>query len=267
VLEAFVGDTPFVLAEAFTPDGHVAATVDCADPKRIGDRLREAFPEVHLNIDHHISNPGYGTHNFIEDGTSATAEILAAFFLDQGLPLDATTAQALYVGIATDTGQFRFPSTTARVFELAAALLEHGAHAGDAAMELFEKERFAKLKLMERFLNSLRLEFDGRVCIGCLEDGIYQATGSDREDAEGLVDYARAIDGVEIGVLLEETNGSIKGSLRAKDGKHRVDQIAGDFNGGGHAAAAGFNLDGSIETVYPRLVAAIGERLGATPRS
>ncbi|MGF1448280.1 MAG: bifunctional oligoribonuclease/PAP phosphatase NrnA [Opitutales bacterium] len=264
VLEAFVGDTPFLQADAFSPNGQHAATVDCADPKRVGDRLRECFPEVRLNIDHHLSNPAYGQDNFIEQGTSATAEILAGFFLDLDLPIDPVTAQALYIGISTDTGQFRFGSTTARVFEICARLVEKGANAGDAAFELFEKERFAKLKLLEAFLGTLQLDFDGRVCIGVLEDGIYTRTQSDREDAEGLVDYARAIDGVEIGVLLEESNGSIKGSLRSKDPKYRVDQIAKNFNGGGHAAAAGFNIEGSITEFLPRLRDILSERLNET---
>ncbi len=264
VLQAFVGDTPFVQADAFTANGQLAATVDCADLKRVGERLRECFPQVRLNIDHHLSNPAYGQDNFIEQGTSATAEILAGFFLDLDLPIDPITAQALYIGISTDTGQFRFGSTTARVFEICARLIEKGANAGDAAFELFEKERFAKLKLMEVFLGTLRLEFDGRVCIGLLEDGVYERTQSDREDAEGLVDYARGIDGVEIGVLLEESRGSIKGSLRSKDPKYRVDQIARNFGGGGHAAAAGFNLESTIADFLPRLKETLGERLNQT---
>ncbi|MGF1483234.1 MAG: bifunctional oligoribonuclease/PAP phosphatase NrnA [Opitutales bacterium] len=263
VLKAFVGDTPFLLASDFTPDGHLAATVDCADPKRIGEHLRACFPQVRLNIDHHLSNPAYAEDNFIEDGTAATAEILAGFFFDLNLPIDPITAQALYIGISTDTGQFRFGSTTARVFEITARLVEKGANAGDAAFELFENERFAKLKLLEAYLQTLRLECEGRFCIGLLPEGIYESTSSDREDAEGLVDYARAIEGVEIGVLIEESGGSLKGSLRAKDPKYRVDQIAKEFGGGGHAAAAGFNLEGTIQDFLPRLRAAVEARLAA----
>ena len=90
----------------------MAVTVDCADKKRIGDRLIELFPEVALNVDHHISNKAYAQENLIIATASATAEILACFYMDLGYEIDAVTAQALYVGIATDTGQFRFPSTT-----------------------------------------------------------------------------------------------------------------------------------------------------------
>jgi len=110
------------------------------------------------------------------------------------------------------------------------------------------------------------LECGGRVCIGTLPNGIFEETGSNGEDTEGLVDYARSIEGVDIGVLIEQRpGGAIKASLRAKDPVYRVDQIAGIFNGGGHACAAGLNLKGGAENFYPRLVTALAERLAGIP--
>ncbi len=261
-LEAFVGDTPMALAADFTPDGHIAVSVDCADFKRVGDRLNELFPEVALNVDHHISNKLYGAENLVIATACATAEILAGFYLDNGYEIDAVTAQALYVGIATDTGQFRFPSTTPDTFEIARRLCECGANPSEAAYELYERESFAKIKLLQNFLDSLTMEFDNRVCAGFIADGVYDETGATIDDSEGLVDYARAIDGVEIGVLIEDRAGALKGSLRAKDPKFRVDQIAKQFGGGGHACAAGLNVeDSSIKEFYPQLMQAIGEHL------
>jgi phosphoesterase RecJ-like protein len=261
-LEAFVGDTPLLLAEDFEPDGHVAVTVDSADFKRVGDRLNEFFPEVALNIDHHISNKEYGAENIVIADASATAEILAGFFLDLGYEIDPVTAQGLYVGIATDTGQFRFPSTTPDTFEIARRLCELGANPSDAAYQLYERESFAKIQLLQHFLDSLHMEFDNRVCIGLLEDGIYEQTGATIDDAEGLVDYARAIDGVDVGVLIEDRKGAIKVSLRAKDPFYRVDQVAKQFSGGGHACAAGLNVENSsIAEFQPKLIRALGEHL------
>ena len=263
-LKPFVGDTPLMLAEDFTPDGHVAVTVDCADYKRVGERLNKLFPEVALNIDHHISNKNYGQTNLVIATACATAEILAGFYLDNGYEFDPIIAQNLYVGIATDTGQFRFPSTTPATFEIARQLCEHGAHPADAAFELYENETFAKIKLLQHFLATLRMEFDERVCIGLIDDGVYEACGAHIDDSEGLVDYARSIKGVDIGVLLENRGGSLKGSLRAKDPAFRVDQVAKLFNGGGHACAAGLNVeDSSIEEFLPKLIEAIGEQLEA----
>jgi phosphoesterase RecJ-like protein len=263
-LTAFVGDTPLVLAADFQPDGHVAVTVDCADKKRIGDRLVELFPEVALNVDHHISNKEYAQQNLIIATASATAEILAGFYMDLGYEIDAITAQALYVGIATDTGQFRFPSTTPETFEIARRLCEHGARPAVAAHELYECESFAKIKLLQSFLNSLTMEFEDRVCVGLIENGVYDETGATIDDSEGLVDYARSIAGVDIGVLIEDRDGALKGSLRAKNPFYRVDQVAKLFNGGGHACAAGLNVENSsIKEFYPQLMEALGKHLEA----
>jgi phosphoesterase RecJ-like protein len=261
-LQAFVGDTPMARASDFLPDGHVAVSVDCADFKRTGDRLNELFPEVALNVDHHISNKLYAKENIVVGTASATAEMLAGFCLDQGYEIDAVTAQALYVGIATDTGQFRFPSTTPDTFEIARRLCECGARPAAAAYELYERESFARIKLLQSFLDSLSMEFEGRVCVGLIENGVYERTGATIDDSEGLVDYARAIDGVDIGVMLEDRAGALKGSLRANDPKYRVDQIAKRFGGGGHACAAGLNVENSsIQEFLPQLMAAIGEHL------
>ena len=261
-LTSFVGDTPLFLAEKFEPDGHLAVTVDSADFKRVGDRLNALFPEVALNVDHHISNKAYGAENIVIADASATAEILAGFFFDLGYEIDAVTAQALYVGIATDTGQFRFPSTTPDTFEIARRLCEHGAKPAEAAYQLYERESFSKIQLLQHFLDSLHLQFEGRVCIGLLEDGIYSQTGATIDDAEGLVDYARAIEGVDIGVLIEDRAGAIKVSLRAKNPAYRVDQVAKQFGGGGHACAAGLNVEeSSIAEFEPQLLEVLGRHL------
>lgn len=261
---AFVADTPLLLAEDFQYEGQLALTVDSADFKRVGERLNDLFPEVALNIDHHISNKNYALENIVISEASATAEILAGMFFDLGYEIDAITAQALYVGIATDTGQFRFPSTTSDTFEIVRRLCEHGANPSEAAYQLYERESFAKIQLLQHFLDSLHLDFDNRVCVGTLENGIYQKTGATLDDAEGLVDYARSINGVDIGVLIEDCDGAIKVSLRAKDPFYRVDQVAKQFGGGGHACAAGLNVENSsIAEFQPELTKALGEHLAS----
>ncbi|WP_309382530.1 DHH family phosphoesterase [Cerasicoccus frondis] len=257
-----VQDTPLLVWDEFTNDNHLAINVDCADPIRVSQKLIDIFPQSYANIDHHISNPGYAELNIIEPTSAATAEVLAGLFFDFDLPVDAVTAQALYVGIATDTGQFRFPSTTEQVFKICSQLMDYGASPNEAARHLFENERFNKLALLQRFLASLRLEIGGRVCIGRLPLKAYKDTGAWREEAEGFVDYARDIGGVEVGVLLEEyEDGMLKGSLRAKDANYRVDQVAKSFGGGGHATAAGFNVDSNIEAFYLEIVAKLEEHL------
>jgi phosphoesterase RecJ-like protein len=265
-LQFLTRNTRVMSAEEILPSAadYTAVYVDCADAARCGIRLSGAFPRPLAMFDHHISNIGYAEHDFIEVQSAATAEILAGIFVDLGLTVDADAAQALYTGILTDTGQFRFHSTSWRSFMLAAELLARGARPAEAGFELYERESIGKLRLLESFLQSLKLEEGGRVCIGLLPQGIFKTTGSDPEDTEGLVDYARSIDGVEIGVLIEERdNGGVKASLRAKNPDYRVDRIAAQFNGGGHACAAGLSIKMSVAEFYPALVSAITAQMAA----
>ncbi|MBT3666114.1 MAG: bifunctional oligoribonuclease/PAP phosphatase NrnA [Opitutae bacterium] len=260
-LKKFVGNTPFFSPEEIEGNDFTIVTVDCADKHRIGEELSKRFPQVFLNIDHHVSNNNYATINFVLSDASATGEILAKFFLDCEMKIDSITADALYVGIATDTGQFCYSGTNASVFEVCRRLCEYGADPSSVAHELYEREKPGRVQLLQRFLASFRMEHNERVCIGTLRDSYYKETNTHPEDAESFVDYARSMEGVEIGALLEERNGKIKGSLRAKDARYRVDILAKEFNGGGHACAAGFNVNQTWEEFYPKLVDAIGRHL------
>ena len=241
-----------------------AIFVDCADHSRSGERLKVHYPAPVAVIDHHLSNVGYATTNLVDSGSAATCEILAGVFFDNGLPVDAQAAQGLFTGILTDTGQFRFASTSRRCFVLAGELVARGAKPSEAGYELYERETAGKLKLLQHFLASLKLECGGRVCIGTLAPGVFEATGSNAEDTEGLVDYARSIEGVEIGALVEmRPDGTVKASLRAKEPELRVDQIAAQFGGGGHACAAGLSLKTGTENFQERLIAAMAASLAA----
>lgn len=257
-------DMTFLRADDILPRAseYEAIFVDCADHARAGDRLRAAFPNPVIAIDHHLSNEGFARENFIDTKASATCELLAGMFLDIGLPIDQVAAVALYAGILTDTGQFRFNSTTRITFGIASELLDRGVVPADVAYHIYEREPFGKLRLLQRFLSTLEMECGGRACIGRLPLGVFAETNTTHEDAEGLVDYARIIDGVDVGVLIEERDdGTVKASLRAKEPAFRVDLIAGQFNGGGHACAAGLNLKKDTENFRARLVAAIQRQL------
>ena len=248
------------------PVARAAIFVDCADHARGGERLRALYARPVGVIDHHLSNAGFGEVDLIERTSAATCEILAGLFLDAGLPVDTPTARALYAGILTDTGQFRFQATTRRCFMLAGELVARGASPAEAGFELYERETPGKLRLLQRFLASLRLEAGGRLCLGVLPAGIFEETGSSAEDTEGLVDYARCIDGVEIGALVEwRKDGTAKASLRAKEPSLRVDLVAARFKGGGHACAAGLSLPSAPADFEAQLLAAMAERLSVPP--
>lgn len=263
-LQFLVRDMKFLRTDdvLLAAEDRAAIFVDCADHLRGGERLRNHYPRPAAVIDHHLSNVGFADANLVDSASAATCEILAGIFFDNQLPVDAQTAQGLYTGILTDTGQFRFSSTSRRCFVLAGELVARGANASEAGYELYERETVGKLRLLQHFLASLRFECEGRVCVGTLPAGIFEATGSSPEDTEGLVDYARSIEGVDVAALIEmREDGSVKASLRAKDASFRVDRIAAKFNGGGHACAAGLNLKTGTENFHARLVAAFAESI------
>jgi phosphoesterase RecJ-like protein len=263
-LQFLVPGMTFVRTDAMVADAgdYAAVFVDSADHARPGDRLMARFPAPVGNIDHHLSNIGYAEINLVDSGSAATAEILTGLAVDRGMTIDAQAAQALFTGIVTDTGQFRFASTSQRTFLLAAELLARGAQPPQVGTELYERESVGKLTLLQHYLSSLKMECGGRVCVGTLGKGVFERTGTTAEDTEGLVDYARSVDGVDVGVLIEErADGSVKASLRAKDAVYRLDLIAAEFNGGGHACAAGLNLKKDTENFYPRLLAALARQI------
>ncbi len=244
------------------PAETAAVFVDCADHARAGERLKARFPRPAGCIDHHLSNAGYAAVNIVDSRSAAACEILAGLFIDAGMPVDPGTAMALFTGIVTDTGQFRYNSTSQRSFVLAGELVARGASPAEAGYELFERESAGKLRLLQTFLASLSMECGGRVCIGTLAPGAFEATGTTAEDTEGLVDFARCVDGVDVGVLIEErSDGGVKASLRAKDPLCRLDLVAGRFGGGGHACAAGLNQKTGAAGFRAQLLGALAERL------
>jgi phosphoesterase RecJ-like protein len=261
-LEFLAGEHRFVTPGAVPATVERVLFVDCADELRPGAAVKERFGRPFLNVDHHVSNDRYAEHNFLDVTASATCEILTGIFRENAWPVSGSTAQALFAGIATDTGQFRFGSTTQRTFELAAWLVAQGADPAAAGFELYERESAGKVQLLQRFLASFEHHVNGRVCIGYLSDGIFEETGTSIEDTEGMVDYARSIDGVDVGVLIEQRGDAIKASLRSHNPAFRMDQIAARFGGGGHACAAGLNLRGrDLGEFRDELVAALDARL------
>lgn len=247
-LKKFVADTPFFHENEFENDGRTAVSVDCGNLSRLGKSLLEkAFPGgVFAAIDHHETNDFFAAEeNIVNPSAAATCHLLAGFCLDCGIEIDATLATALYVGLATDTGQFQYPSTTADVLDIAGTLIRHGASPEFISHELYEQEKFQKLELLQRYLATATLLANGQVAVAWIPKDAFAATGTTREDAENFVNYLRGIAGVKIACQLEQSHTGVKGSLRATDDAMRVDLLAKKLNGGGHIRAAGFNLDGA----------------------
>lgn len=236
--------------------------VDCADFRRIGDVVNLFVPGARLlNIDHHPTNNSFGDVNVIRAEAAATVEILFDLIEYAGFELDLDCATAIYTGLLTDTGGFRYSNTSPRVMEIASRLLALGVSGNRLADLLLEKMTMAKLKLLQIALH--RLTFSENLEIGWLYIGKddLRDTGAVREDLEGIVNYALNVDGVEVGILFKETDdGAVKASLRSA-GKADVAAIAQAFGGGGHIRASGCRLEGPLPDAIERLVEAVRKAL------
>ena len=243
-------------------DGCPLVYVDCADEFRVGPKtaLKLEYRKRLANFDHHISNTKFARNNLVDVKSAATCEIIAGLAYDFSIPISKQVAQALYVGIMTDTGQFGFAATSSRVFELCGLLVKDGASPHDAYKALFDNESINRLKLLQRYLASLKLELDDRVCVGELRQKDFLETGTSYEDTERFVDYARSVAVSDVGMLIEERKTTSKCSLRASDSTIRLDRIAAQFGGGGHSCAAAMNTDISIDELREGLLKALKKR-------
>lgn len=259
-LQSFIEDTPILnILDNNNITDFTLIAVDTADRKRLPEPLQKH--SIFALFDHHRSTRPYATYNFIIPDAPSTTDILSHLFLKSSLPIDKCTAQALYLGLLTDTGQFSYNSTTAETLQLAAYLIEQGANPTKITTELFENETLNRLTLRQQFLQTLQLERDGTICVGILSTELYKKTNTQPEDAEGFVDYTRMIKGVQIGALIESSDNQIKVSLRTRYEKLSLDQLATQFGGGGHACAAGFTIQGKLLDFYPTFLQTLDKYL------
>ncbi|KFN09177.1 DHH family phosphoesterase [Paenibacillus macerans] len=229
--------------------------VDCADFKRVG-MTKELFAEGAklLNIDHHPTNDGYGTVNLIVPYAAATAEILFDLIQFMGLELNEAIATALYTGLLTDTGGFRYSNTSPKVMATASKLLEYGVEGPGLSELLLEQMTLPQLRLLTRALNGLQLTEDGKISWVVVTDEDLKFAGAVHEDMEGIVNYPRNIQGVEVGLLFKVIDEqAVKVSMRSA-GKVDVAKVAQSFGGGGHVRAAGARVEGTLEAIVPRVV-------------
>ncbi len=261
--QEYLSGEKFIYADEFKDTSYDILTVDCASYERTSTNINELFPSPLGAIDHHLSNNSYAKFNLIDPTSASTTELISGLLLDCGFEIDEEMANALYVGLLMDTQQFTTNSTTKRSLQVAADLLERGADCAAISVSLYQKEKFEKTKLLARYLDRLELYSGGKACGAVLYKKDFEETNTNRkEDCEGIVDYARAVNGVEIAFLVEELDNGVKASLRSKNTAYTVNDIAGYFGGGGHACAAGCNTtEMSLEEFKEKLLELIAEKI------
>ncbi|MGH2943597.1 MAG: DHH family phosphoesterase, partial [Solirubrobacteraceae bacterium] len=198
-----------------------------------------------LNVDHHHDNTQFGTINHVVPEASCTAEIVWDLMRALDVPLTAQIAEALYVGLVTDTGRFMYENTGPAAHVMAADLIEAGVDVHEIYRRLYEGVPEPKLALLTRALARVQRFDGGRVTFARLTREDFAETGAEESYTEGIIDHLRAVQGTKVAALARELacddrRGAAKVSLRATDGAVDVSLIARARNGGGHRQAAGF---------------------------
>ncbi len=239
--------------------------LDTATYTRLGTPLRSiGKTALTINVDHHVSNPGYGDLAHIDADAPATGQILYELLAGNHLPIDRDIATNLFAAISTDTGSFQYPQTSARTYEIAAELIRLGVPVGSISQELYDSYPLRRLELLRALLNSLKLTAERRVASFALSMHTAHTLGALPEDNEGLIDHLRGIDTVLIAAFFEELEGGlVRISLRSKTPLLDVSAICGRYGGGGHKLAAGARIRGELSEVEARVLAHLHEEVVA----
>ena len=200
-----------------------------------------------LNIDHHHDNTHFGTVNLVVDDASCTAEIVWELMQDLHVAPTATIADALYVGLITDTGRFMYENTGRKAHLMAADLIDAGVDVHDVYRRVYEGVPYGKLALLARGLANVERYDDGRLTVSALTATDFSDSKAEESFSEGVIDHLRAVEGTEMAALVRDRIGSPdlagqrKVSLRSSNDRVDVSVIARAQGGGGHKQAAGFS--------------------------
>ena len=256
-LEGVVNEPPADLEE------RVVVFLDCGNIDRMPvDFLRAADLHI-LNVDHHHDNTRFGTFNLVVPDASCTAEIVYELAKELGVEITPPIAEALYVGLVTDTGKFMFENTTPGAHVMAAELIEAGVKPHKVHHQLYEGLPFSRLALLARALAAVHRYDGGVITLTHLLREDFADSHADESDAEGIVDHMRQVEGTVVAALVRELvdRPGRKVSLRATDGQVDVSVIARGLGGGGHRQAAGFTTELPFDELVERVRREVGDQL------
>jgi phosphoesterase RecJ-like protein len=250
----------------------VTVFLDCGNLER---NPAEAFqgvggtPLTILNIDHHHDNTRFGTVNLVRPSASCTAEIVWDLMHGLAVEPSVTIAEALYVGLITDTGRFMYENTGPRAHLMAAELIDAGVDVHEIYRRVYEGVPYGKLALLARGLANVRRFDDGQLTVTALSASDFSESGAEESYSEGVIDHLRAVQGTAVAALVRDRIGDTDGdgtarrkvSLRASDERVDVSRIARALGGGGHRQAAGFTTAMDQEEIVAFLREQVAQQL------
>lgn len=219
-------------------DGDLIVAVDVAEDAMLPKAFGYLRNSVDLRIDHHGSGREFAPRSLVDPEAAACAEIIWDLLDELGVELDEKTAEAIYVGAATDTGCFRFANTTVHTFDTAAECAAAGVNVYAWNQLLFETNSLAKLRLQGWIAENTKLLSDGKIAVCALPKAVEERIGVNEDDMGNLSSFVRSIEGVCLAGLLRENENGCKISVRAVPGWDAA-AVCEKFDGGGHAGAAG----------------------------
>ncbi|MEE3450491.1 MAG: bifunctional oligoribonuclease/PAP phosphatase NrnA [Acutalibacteraceae bacterium] len=236
-------------------------SVDVASAQLLGD-LREKYEgRVNVSIDHHEMNTPFADMTYENPKAASNCENIFSLSKIMGVTLDKLTADCIYTGMCTDTGCFKFSNVTADTLRMAAELVDLGCDHARINREMCDTKSVARIKIEQQVLNSLTLHCDNKIAVVHTTMQMEKESGADDGDLDGIANISRQIEGVYIGITVKEKEEkTFRVSLRTNHGVNAA-EICRQFGGGGHAAAAGCTLYGSLEDVKQKVVAACEKAL------
>jgi phosphoesterase RecJ-like protein len=240
-----------------------AVAVDCGDSFRLGAQM-ETLLKIHpfVVIDHHAGHRDFGDLSWVEADRSSTAEMIFDLAKALDVEISYNAAYCIYTAIVSDSGSFKYESTTAYTFQVASSLLNRGVVPSEVAGKLYDNYSVNRLRLLEKVLSSLELHNEGQVAVITATKEMFEESGAKREDTEEFINLPRALSSVKVAVFFKETpDNYIKVSLRAK-GECDVAQVALGHGGGGHRNASGYRVKGkTLAEVSGELLPELKKRL------
>ncbi len=247
-----------VQATELNGDYEAAIILECDSIQRT--RLAGLETRFLISIDHHVSGRPFAHVNWIDPAACATGEMVFRLAREAGVPLSPEIATCLYTAVLTDTGSFMFAGVNEHTFALARELVLAGADPATCARNIYFSHPTSKMRLLGAALSNLHRE--GPLAWIWVTRDQMDKVGAIDEDCEGLVNYALAIQGVEVAAFFRElTDGRYRVSLRSK-GQLNVASVAERFGGGGHECAGGCSIDGPLSVAVARILAQL--RLGSS---
>ena len=238
---------------------------DCASFERLGKvGSCIAKRKLFINIDHHASNTRYADINWISAREPSSGELIFRLLKAANWPITPAVADCLFTAVSTDTGSFQYPSTRPATYHVAGELVKRGANLEKICDEVYQSYPLSRVRLLQHMYNHFRLAHDNQIAWFWLKRADYDRTGAAPDDSEGLIDHIRAIAPVVVACLFEEMGPELtRISLRSKSDNVNVNEIAAQFGGGGHRAAAGARIPGPALSVQKRVLDAVKKALNA----